>query len=487
MTDHDADQVARWLGLGPDRGPTDPLEATFARLRTVRQRPAWLVGLRGGTIAAHPADPRLRLALAVAVVVLAIVGGGLIATSGVGLPDPSAAVQPSPLASASPSAATDPTPSPAVASQVIVFTETRDLVKGEEDCTVRHCRKTWVAMVDADGTGQRRLFPDAPPVQSVRAVAPDGSRMIVQGLNEGEDLLLNPPYLLTDLRGSEPTLLDLQCELPCVAWIGQFAFSPDGTRIAFVRTITGVEGGPESSAVAVMDLASGQVTVLESTVASNPDLGQPCHTGCGDGDTEDPRWSPDGHQVLFSRSRVGLANQPRTILDTVLFVVDVDGANLRQLVATELFARDAQGSPDGSLIAFTSAIETLTRDESGRLQNWHQLNDIYTVRPDGSDLRRLTSFTAGPVPAPPGDLGARFPAWTRDGDIVFNRRVADPANPEDSAADWEFWVIASDGTGGSSLGTPDAAMLSELGCVECAYPVPDWGDPIVFGFWRPNP
>jgi hypothetical protein len=156
-------------------------------------------------------------------------------------------------------------------------------------------------------------------------------------------------------------------------------------------------------------------------------------------------------------------------------------------VPTELFARDAQWSPDGALIAFTSAVETLTIDDFGKLENWHQLNDIYTVRPDGSDLRRLTSFTAGPVPDPPGDLGARFPTWTRDGHIVLNRRVADPANPEDSASDWELWVIASDGTGGSSLGTPDAATLSELGCVECAYPVPDWGASHGFGFWRPYP
>jgi Tol biopolymer transport system component len=468
MTDHRDDQLIRWLSLGPDHGPTAALEATFARLPAIRQRPGWLVGLGGGTVGARPVDRRVRLSLAVAVGILVLVTGGIfVAGSIVPEPDPSSTVMPSPTVRW--------TPSEGPAADVIVFTETRDLVNGEEDCTGRHCRRTWVAIVNADGAGQRRLFPDAPPIQKVIAVAADGSRMIVQGMHEGDDGAIYPWYYVTDLRGSEPQLLDTRCTQPCAGdWIGRFAFSPDGTRLAFVRFFPTAPGEGDTSVIAVMDLASGEVTLLESTITGTPALG----------DTEDPRWSPDGRQLVFSRSSVG-NDGLRTIVDTELYIVDADGSNLRQLVPTELFARDAQWSPDRSQILFTSAIETLTLNEFGLLQNWHQLNDVYTVRPDGSDIRRLTSFTDGPVPDQSGDLGPEQPTWTRDGHIVFNRRVAEPTNPEETF--WELWVMAADGTNSLSLGSPDAATLTEIGCVECAYPPPDGGDYPAFGSWRPNP
>ena len=487
MNDHD-EQLTRWLELGPDRGPAGSIEAVIERLERIPQRPAWLVALHGGTIAARPVDRRLQIGLAGAVALVAIVGGSLLLGGGpLPTPDPSATA----VATDRPSAAPSPTPATGTTG-VIVFTERKQLDLGEDGCEDQFgCFRSWVAVVNADGSNQHRLFPDAPPLQSVVDVSPDGRHVIVTGLEPSDGFGLQPTYYLTDLSGSASTVLDTGCSGPCATdAIGAFAFSPDGARLAFVRTLAEVEPrAPEGDAtvIAVMDLASGAVVELGSTHASNPNVGMPCGYACGEGYDEDPHWSPDGRQLLFSRSGIGIPNQPRTILDTRLFVVDADGSSLRQLVATELFARDAQWSPDGSQIAFASAIETLTIDDFGKLENWHQLNDLWTVRPDGSDLRRLTSFTAGPVPAPPGDLGARFPTWTRDGRIVFDRRVADPARPDDSADDWEFWVMAADGTEASSLGTPDAATLSGLGCVVCAYPVPDWGDPVVLGFWRPNP
>jgi dipeptidyl aminopeptidase/acylaminoacyl peptidase len=242
----------------------------------------------------------------------------------------------------------------------------------------------------------------------------------------------------------------------------------------------------ESTVIAILDLATGEVVELDSTVARNPDVGPPCHLGCGEGSNDAPSWSADGSRLLFARSGIGTPNEPRTIHDTVLFVVDADGANLRQLVPTELFARDAQWSPDGSLIAFTSGIEVLSLDDFGLLENWHQLNDIYTVRPDGTNIRRLTRFTAGPVPEAPGDLGPSGPMWTRDGRIVFQRRVGDPADPGSSASDWELWVMDSDGGNATRL-DGEATTMTAAGCVICAYPFPDSGDYPRFAFWRALP
>ena len=54
--------------------------------------------------------------------------------------------------------------------------------------------------------------------------------------------------------------------------------------------------------------------------------------------------------------------------------------------------RDGAWSPDGSTIAFTSAIAWLGVDQFGKRENFNEDSDVYTVRADGSDVRRLTNF-----------------------------------------------------------------------------------------------
>jgi dipeptidyl aminopeptidase/acylaminoacyl peptidase len=481
MTNHDADPLATWLRQGPDHGPIAGLDATFARLPSVRQRPAWLVSLSGDTISARPAERRLRLGLAVAAGLIVVVVGGLALSGGVPPTPDSTRVTPSPSSNG--------TPIPTVAPDVIVYSERMELAFGEDGCTQDFgCSRSWVAVADVDGSNPRRLFPDAEPHQRVAAVSPDGTAMIVTGLDAAQ---LGPRtvYYLTDVAGAEPVILDTGCAGSCGDdFFGFSAFSPDGRSLAMVRNF-GEDPNlwpGESTVIAILDLATGEVVELDSTVARNPDVGPPCHLGCGEGSNDAPSWSADGSRLLFARSGIGTPNEPRTIHDTVLFVVDADGANLRQLVPTELFARDAQWSPDGSLIAFTSGIEVLSLDDFGLLENWHQLNDIYTVRPDGTNIRRLTRFTAGPVPEAPGDLGPSGPMWTRDGRIVFQRRVGDPADPGSSASDWELWVMDSDGGNATRL-DGEATTMTAAGCVICAYPFPDSGDYPRFAFWRALP
>ncbi len=135
--------------------------------------------------------------------------------------------------------------------------------------------------------------------------------------------------------------------------------------------------------IAILDLATGEVD------RARVDAGER-RGGQHDGA---PVWSPDGrHTPRSPATRSASRPQPR-LLDTATFVVDVDGGNLRQLVDTALFARDAAWSPDGSTIAFTSAIAWLGVDQhSGKRENFNEDSDVYTVRADGSDLRRLTNF-----------------------------------------------------------------------------------------------
>ena len=91
----------------------------------------------------------------------------------------------------------------------------------------------------------------------------------------------------------------------------------------------------------------------------------------------EPRWSPDGTQILFTSDRDG----------TGFYVMNADGTDLRRVTDAEAEYATASWSPDGQHIAFA-------------------LNgDIHTISLDGSDLQNLTN-------SPARDWG---PAWSPDG------------------------------------------------------------------------
>jgi Tol biopolymer transport system component len=124
-----------------------------------------------------------------------------------------------------------------------------------------------------------------------------------------------------------------------------------------------------------------------------------------------PAWSPDGTRIAFQSDRSGGLSD--------IYVINVDGSGLLRLTYDPVPAITNEvhpaWSPDGTRIAFTSNL------------NGHY--DIYTVRPDGSDLRRITSTTDS-------DLE---PSWSPDGTRLVVRRVT-------TDNEWDIWILAADGT-----------------------------------------
>ena len=97
-----------------------------------------------------------------------------------------------------------------------------------------------------------------------------------------------------------------------------------------------------------------------------------------------PAWSPDGSQIAFVSQRDG---------DVAVWVMDADGRNKRKLVK----GRDPAWSPDGSQIVFVSG-------------QFGDSDEIYLIRPDGTDRRQLTE----------NKKFDWFPAWSPSGDrLVF--------------------------------------------------------------------
>lgn len=382
----------------------------------------------------------VTLLAAAALLTTAIVGGSLIAGSDAddspSVVDPSAI--PSELASPLPSVE----PSVAPVGGRIVYTRWKTLRDGEEDCrtTAMICHRATVFISNDDGSNEQELVPG--PYVYVLAASPVGPTVLVRRRDADGD-----HTYLTDVTGSPLRRLETDCQASCSEdWYG-FTFSPDGKQLAWIRTLT-----DERSVIAIMDMSTGVVVQLASTV----------------GIATPPSWSPDGSRLVFGNR-----------------VVDADGSNLQQFAPAELF-RGMEGqfavgiaapqwSPDGSLIAFTSFHDRLISGNSQRL------TDIYVVRPDGTGLQRLTSDTLEPLGADEvGDFGANFPTWTRDGRITFSRYPSD--------APFELWVMDRDGSKARQLDPSDAATLTALGCVSCAYPTTnafDLGLPSPIAFWIP--
>jgi len=436
MTQHDDAQLAAWLAEGPSHGQPGSLERALSVAAATRQRPAWLVAATGGTISAERTNRSVGLAWGV-VAVVALIGlliGGLVIGGWLRpQPAPDAVLLPSTTAIPSPSAGPSLVPE---AQGLIAYTAIEALQPGV-DCTDSFvsisCFRPRVWISSADGTHAHELFPNIPGRQGVVAWSHDGRQLLFTGDNPESSGLM-----LTDASGAEPQPLDAICEGSCSGFDG-VVFSPDGSRLAFVRY-----GGDEAmtSVIATMDLATGAISELESTSVTDPD-----------GINDAPRWSPDGTTLVFARQGIAVAGQTES--QTLLFVVGADGSNLRQVAPTELGAIDPDWSPDGSRIVFISTVWNGVEVDPLVIET-----DIYTVRPDGTGIQQLTT----------NGESAR-PNWTADGRIVFAHLPPDELG-ETLARSFELWIMDANGANLRQLQADSAAELTAAGCVTCPYPPP---------------
>ena len=153
-------------------------------------------------------------------------------------------------------------------------------------------------------------------------------------------------------------------------------WSPDGSRIAFVR-----EG----------DLRAGSYEAVYTMLPDGTDVRR---ISSGDGGSDFwPSWSPDGTRVVFAAIR----NEHWGI-----WSVEADGSNEHMILGGTGagYVDNPVWSPDGSLIAFVGNLA---------VDDYSPEDALYVMRPDGSDIRRLTNQKA------------YTPAWSPDGEhVVFS-------------------------------------------------------------------
>jgi Tol biopolymer transport system component len=262
---------------------------------------------------------------------------------------------------------------------------------------------------NADGSNARKVVSDAFTDGSA-TLSPDGTRIVFNRIftDSLEAAVANPDLFGTltivnvDGSGLHEILTDDRTKLCDLAPEGD-AWSPDGTRIAYVRYCFDRSAGPVEAGI-------------WTAKADGTDARQVTRT-LSESNLQDHRvgWSPDGKQLVFQR--IGTATTPE---QAAIFTVGDDGSNLRQITPWALNANDPDWSPDGELIAFNASAEP------------SPTQNIYTIRPDGSGLTKLTTYDQ--------DGQATFhPSWSPDG-----TRVLFSHSP--STDGWgDFFVMDRDG------------------------------------------
>jgi Tol biopolymer transport system component len=125
-------------------------------------------------------------------------------------------------------------------------------------------------------------------------------------------------------------------------------------------------------------------------------------------------WSPDASQIVYMSTRDGRSD---------LYVMDLlNGGRVRRLTNGRGFNEEPSWSRDGAWIVFQSTRDGI-RAPLGPGRNY---KDLYAVRPDGTDVRRLTTlpgFNGNPAWGPGGSRLAF--GSDRDGNFDIFSMAAD--------------------------------------------------------------
>jgi Tol biopolymer transport system component len=194
------------------------------------------------------------------------------------------------------------------------------------------------------------------------------------------------------------------CAISC-GEVAEPAWSPDGSKIAFVRFQLGASG-LEAAVIEVQDLASGDRRVL---------FRAPSKTAL-----DDPRWSSDGRSIVFAMTRYPDTKiNPGTATGSAIAVISVTEEGAKPVVLTDwsMYATYPDWRPGSNEIVFsTYDLEVF--------QATDEPSNLYTIKSDGSGLTALTSFGRA-------EQRATQPTWTPDGSRIVFTLVSQHAGVED--------------------------------------------------------
>jgi Tol biopolymer transport system component len=283
--------------------------------------------------------------------------------------------------------------------------------------------ETWIDAIRPDGTDLHQVFPPEPVHYDEIAWSPDGSRIAY-----GDNLVDHFGIYTANPDGSDTHQLTSRANDGWPSW------SPDGTKIAFSGSGDSPDAKPCGSGAEAMCAADIYVMNADGTGVSrltddpapeyspawspdgtkiafvrsdgngaqdlyvmNADGTGATRLAAGAGTLPHPTWSPDGTKIAFT----GFDGT-----EFGIFVTNADGTGLHELFSKPGWVSEYPvWSPDGTEIAFTKwgAQPSIAGCDSASTCT----GQIYLIHPDGTDLTRLTNVPEGgsrpawqPVPLP---------------------------------------------------------------------------------------
>jgi dipeptidyl aminopeptidase/acylaminoacyl peptidase len=165
------------------------------------------------------------------------------------------------------------------------------------------------------------------------------------------------------------------------------------------------------------------------------------HQLTGDGG-QDPVFSPTGAQIAYTLRGIAIAGGDGG--GSHLILGDQNHATTSPLGHYLEQNGEPSWAPDGSRLAFSrrTRTDTIICDPAPPAcggSTTDTARDVFSINPDGSDVRQLTSTPA---------VDELDPSWSPDGRMIaYYRR---PANRDDSFG--EVWVMNADGSGKRRVG-----------------------------------
>ena len=240
-----------------------------------------------------------------------------------------------------------------------------------------------IGVIAADGSGQRVIGAGLPQNIARPVWLPGTDRVLVQQWSDVADQIWD-----VDAAGERESLVIIPCVEPCRSRT-EASTSREGDRIVFFQAFGDVvDGFPTTCGLAIYELATQEIETL---------TGSPC----GIEEERMPRFSPDGTQVAFWRTRSPNGERSVTVKDSAIFVLDLASGEEFQVTAWG-DASALAWSPDGAWIVYIR----------GWWRGFTDEGDLWRIRPDGSGLEQLTDMDTD-------DISFHTPRYTPDGAWVL--------------------------------------------------------------------